>query len=62
MDNIDITDMVKPKLSTVGIASAEIGRTLAELIFKRLKRSDEPFKNIIFQPRLIVRESSVFKK
>ncbi len=58
MDNIDVTTVVRPKLSTVAIASAEIGRTAAELIFKRLNGSDEQHKNIIFQPRLVVRESS----
>jgi LacI family transcriptional regulator len=59
MDNIDITTLVRPKISSVAIAQADIGRTAAELIFKRLDGLNEPNRNIIFQPVLIVRESSV---
>ena len=61
MDNIDLDTLVKPKISSVAIAQADIGRTAAELIFRRLDGSNEPFQDIIFQPRLIVRESSVNK-
>lgn len=59
MDNIDIDTLVKPKISSVAIAQGDIGRTAAELIFKRLNGSTGPNESIIFQPRLIVRESSV---
>jgi LacI family transcriptional regulator len=59
MDNIDVTTLVKPKISSVAIAQADIGKTAAELIFKRLDGLNEPYRNIIFQPSLIVRESSV---
>lgn len=59
MDNTDITTALKPKLSTIAIAQEEIGRMAAELIFKRLNGYNEPFQNVIFQPRLIVRESSL---
>ena len=34
MDNIDLTHRLKPKMSSVAIAQAEIGRTAAELILK----------------------------
>lgn len=59
MDNTNISTILKPKLSTIAIAQAEIGRTAAELIFKRLNGYTESFQNIIFQPRLVVRESSI---
>jgi LacI family transcriptional regulator len=59
MDNIDIDTLIKPKISSVAIAQADIGRTAAELIFKRLNGSTSPYESIIFQPRLIVRESSI---
>lgn len=59
MDNIDITSKLKPKLSTVYIAQAEIGRMAAELIFQRLTGEENgPSKKILFEPRLIVRDSS----
>jgi DNA-binding LacI/PurR family transcriptional regulator len=59
MDNIEVSAIVKPKLSTVSIASAEIGRKAGELIFRRLSGWEAKKQNIIFEPRLIVRESSV---
>ncbi|MBP8988812.1 MAG: LacI family DNA-binding transcriptional regulator [Clostridia bacterium] len=63
MDNIDTTWKVTPPLSTVAIAQAEIGRKAAELLFKRLDDSGKgPIrsKRVIFEPRLIVRESSIY--
>jgi LacI family transcriptional regulator len=60
MDNMEVTSRLKPKLSTVALAQAEIGRTSAELIFSRLNGSESGLsKKVIFEPRLIVRESSV---
>lgn len=60
MDNIDMGARLKPKLSSVSIAQSEIGRTAAELIFKRLKNKEDGIsKKIIFEPRLVVRESSI---
>ncbi|MCX7842012.1 MAG: LacI family transcriptional regulator [Clostridia bacterium] len=60
MDNIDTASRVKPKLTTVSIAQSEIGRTAAELIYKRLNGDEKgQSKKIIFEPRLIVRDSSI---
>ena len=60
MDNIDIASRVKPKLSSVSIAQAEIGRIAADIIFKRLSSEEKGIsKKIILEPRLVVRESSV---
>jgi len=59
MDNTDITTRIKPKMTTVAISQAEIGRTATELIFKRLNGFIGPYQTMIFQPRLIVRESSI---
>ncbi len=59
MDNINTTSILKPKVSTVALSQGEIGRYAAELIFKRLNGLKDPPKNIIFKPRLIVRESSI---
>lgn len=59
MDNIDVSVIVKPKLSTVSIASAEIGRMAGDIMIKRLGGWDVENQNIIFRPRLIIRESSI---
>lgn len=59
MDNIDICTLVKPKISSVAISQEEIGRAAAEIIFERINGSTAPKKSMIFQPRLVVRESSI---
>lgn len=63
MDNIDMGARLKPKLTSVSIAQSEIGRTAAELVVKRLKGEETGLsRRIIFEPRLVVRESSVIMK
>jgi LacI family transcriptional regulator len=60
MDNIDMTSRLKPKLSSVSLAQWEIGRAAVDLIFKRLKGKETGIsKKIIFQPRLVVKDSSI---
>ena len=59
MDNISTTTLVKPKISTVDLSQGEIGRYAANLIFERLEGSKKPSQNIIFKPRLIIRDSSI---
>jgi len=60
MDNIHFCSYIKPKLTSVSIVQGEIGRMAANIIFDRLKgNAEEKHKNIIFEPRLIVRESSI---
>lgn len=60
MDNIDMASRIKPRLSSVAIAQSQIGREAAELIFRRLASKETgPSKKVIFEPRLVIRESSV---
>jgi len=60
MDNLDVTTKVRPMMSTVAIAQAEIGRAAANLVFGRLAGTEmRPSIRQIFEPRLIVRESSI---
>lgn len=62
MDNIHLASKLKPKLSSVSLSQAEIGRTAAELIFDRLNGKEKGIsKRVIFEPRMIVRESSVLR-
>ncbi len=62
MDNTEICAHIYPSLSSVAVYEGEIGRTAAEIIFRRLKGFDGEFQNIVFQPKLIIRESSDQKK
>jgi len=60
MDNIHFCSFIRPKLTSVSIGQGEIGRMAANIVFDRLKgNTDEKCKNIVFAPRLIVRESSI---
>ena len=60
MDNIQFCTFIKPKLTSVSIVQGEIGRMAANIIFDRLRDNiGEKRKNIIFLPRLIIRESSM---
>ncbi|NLM37487.1 MAG: LacI family transcriptional regulator [Firmicutes bacterium] len=61
MDNDDITHRITPKISSVDIAPEFIGQTAIDLLFNRIKTVDTFNKNIIFEPRLIIRDSSVKK-
>ena len=59
MDNVVTTTLLKPKGIIVVLSLGKIGRYAANLIFKRFEGSKEPSQNIIFKPRLIIRESSI---
>lgn len=58
MDNIDVATRVKPKITTVDVAQSEIGKTAADLLFRRLDDYDGPYISVVYQPKLIIRESS----
>jgi len=58
MDNIDVASRIKPKLSSIALSQADIGRAAAELIFRRIGGSKEPYRDIIFKPDIILREST----
>ncbi|WP_067933229.1 LacI family DNA-binding transcriptional regulator [Alicyclobacillus kakegawensis] len=55
-DNIDLTELVSPTLTTVGQHRYEMGMTAAEMLIGMLER-DEPPQGRLLAPELIVRES-----
>jgi len=57
MDNTAICDLLRPKLTSVSIKQADVGRAATELIISRLNGLSESYKNVIFQPSLVVRQS-----
>ena len=60
MDNIEISSRLKPSISSVALSQAEMGRAGAELLFNRLNGEERgPAKKIIFEPRLVIRDSSI---
>lgn len=62
MDNTDICELLKPKLTSVSLNQGEIVKAAAELIIAKLNSPNGaaggPCRDIIFQPELVVRESS----
>lgn len=58
MDDSDICRIIRPRLSSVSLCSAEIGDAAARLIFKRLADTQKGYENALFEPKLIVRDSS----
>jgi LacI family transcriptional regulator len=46
-----------PGLTTIDTTPRELGETAAELLLKRIEQPHSPIRNVILQPRLIVRQS-----
>lgn len=61
MDNTNIDTIMRPHLSSVALNQAELGRLAVEVLFRRIEGSREDIRNILLQPQLIIRESSVSK-
>ncbi|CAI1166376.1 Degradation activator [Serratia proteamaculans] len=59
-DDITEASLVQPGLTTVSVASREIGRKAGELLYSRIQGNDEPPKRIILPPSLVIRESCGF--
>ncbi|MBN2984611.1 MULTISPECIES: LacI family DNA-binding transcriptional regulator [Cohnella] len=63
IDNNLWTTVTSPQISSVSIMGTEVGRLAAELLLKRIEAQDaSEYERIEFEPRLIVRESSVVMK
>lgn len=60
IDNNLWTTITTPQISSVSIMGAEVGRLAAELLLKRIQSTEAlPYERVEFEPRLIVRESSL---
>lgn len=60
IDNNLWATVTTPQISSVSIMGSEVGRLAAELLLKRIQTAnDSEYERVEFEPRLIVRESSV---
>ncbi|MCM3172515.1 LacI family DNA-binding transcriptional regulator [Paenibacillus sp. MER 99-2] len=60
IDNNQWTTVTSPQISSVSIMGEEVARLATELLLKRIRdRNTEEYEHIQFEPRLIVRESSL---
>lgn len=57
-DNVEMSNMVSPKLSTINFDNAQNGELLVDLIYRRLENPDSPPNIITMQPLVIERQSS----
>lgn len=56
-DDLELADLLSPAITVVAQDAAQLGRTAAELLFRRLEGSGEPPRRVELPTRLIVRGS-----
>ncbi len=59
MDDTYISDVITPKLSSVNLSQIDIGKSASSLLFQRINGDESTFKSIIYQPKLVIRDSSI---
>lgn len=58
MDNIDMTRVSSPTLTTDSLLAEERGRLATELLLERLEKPEVDLRKLVITPRLVIRESS----
>jgi len=58
LDNIALTEIVSPALTTIELERYRIGKTVMELLLNRIKDKKLPKQTCIFKTKLVVREST----
>lgn len=58
MDDIDLSKVSTPTLTSVSLLAAERGRLAAEMLVERIKHPERAAQIITISPRLVIRESS----
>ncbi|MET4637359.1 LacI family DNA-binding transcriptional regulator [Mycetocola sp. 2940] len=59
MDDTDIAELANPSLTSVNLGSVARARAAAKLLLRRLNEPGAPVKQVVIEPSLTVRESSV---
>ncbi|MBM3710340.1 MAG: LacI family transcriptional regulator [Actinobacteria bacterium] len=57
LDNIKLSEILKPNLTTIELDRYKIGKTLMEFLLNRINNNDLPVQKVIFKTKLIKRES-----
>lgn len=58
LDNIKMTEIVSPTLTTIGLERYKIGKVAMELLLNRIKNKKLSKQTCIFKTKLIIREST----
>ncbi|MET0933055.1 MAG: LacI family DNA-binding transcriptional regulator [Mycetocola sp.] len=59
MDDTDIAELANPSLTSVNLGSVARARAAAKLLLRRLNEPGAPVKQVVIEPSLTIRESSV---
>ncbi len=62
LDNIALTEIVTPALTTIELERYRIGKTAMELLLNRIKDKELPKQTCTFKTKLIIRESTSERK
>jgi LacI family transcriptional regulator len=57
-NDMPLVDMVEPPLTTIRISHKEMGRQAADLLQQAIETLDQPARNVVLPPKLIVRGST----
>lgn len=60
-DNIEISSMINPPLTTINQPAYETGKLACQMLFDRFERGEETDISIILEPSLIIRKSVAIK-
>jgi len=58
LDNISLTEIVSPALTTIELERYRIGKVAMELLLNRIKDKDLPKQTCIFKTKLVIKEST----
>ncbi len=58
LDNIALTEIISPSLTTIELERYRIGKVAMELLLNRLRDKDLPKQTCIFKTKLIIRDST----
>jgi len=61
IDNTDLASLLRPSLTSIDLYAEKRGAMAAQLMLERLANPDRPTQKVIFEPTLVIRESSGHK-
>lgn len=59
MDDTDIADLANPAITSVDLGATKRARAAAKLLLRRLEKPDAPVRQVVIEPTLTIRASTV---
>jgi len=57
-NDMPFVDLVNPPMTTVRVDFAEMGRVAADLLLQTMSQQDQPIRNVLLSPTLVIRAST----